>query len=102
MNRASPFNLEVVTRGTFRATLRLRNYQLWQVGLLAVALRDLGEGRVPIGFGKSKGFGRVALSYQSLEVAYPGRFSAQANDHDYSAELLDLAATELGSAGTRR
>jgi len=89
---AGPFNLEVVTRGTFRVTLSLRNFQLWQVGLLTVALRELGQGRVPIGFGKSKGFGRMALTYRELEVAYPGRFSAHFDGHDLNAELLDLFA----------
>jgi len=92
---AGPFNLEVVTQGTFRATLALRNFQLWQVGLLAVALRDLGQGRVLIGFGKSKGFGRVAVTYQKLEIAYPGRFATQWNGHDLSAELLDLVAFDF-------
>ncbi len=92
---AGPFNLEVVTQGTFQVTLALRNFQLWQVGLLAVALRDLSQGRVPIGFGKSKGFGRVTLAHRRLEVAYPGRFSLQANGHDFGAELVDLAAFDF-------
>ena len=92
---AGPFNLEVVTQGTFRATLRLRNFQLWQVGLLAVALREMGQGRVPVGFGKSKGFGRVSVNYQKLEIAYPGRFDLQANGHNFGAELIDLSAFDF-------
>ncbi len=92
---AGPFNLEVVTQGTFRATLRLRNFQLWQVGLLAVALREMGQGRVPIGFGKSKGFGRVSVNYKELEVAYPGRFTLRANGHNFGAELVDLVAFDF-------
>ena len=92
---AGPFNLEVVTRGTFRATLTLRNFQLWQVGLLTVTLRDLGQGRVPIGFGKSKGFGRMTVTYRQLEVAYPGRFAFRSDGHDFSAELVDLVAFDF-------
>jgi CRISPR-associated RAMP protein (TIGR02581 family) len=69
-----PFQLEVVTRGEFAASLMLRNFQLWQVGLLAVALRDLADGRVPLGFAKSRGLGRVSLVYDRLEISYPGRF----------------------------
>ncbi|RQW79963.1 MAG: CRISPR-associated RAMP protein [Methanothrix sp.] len=87
---AGPFNMEVVTKGTFRTKMMLRNFQLWQVGLLAVALRELGNGRVPIGFGKSKGFGRVSLTYQKLEISYPGRFSKQDGIRDFSRELIDL------------
>ncbi len=92
---AGPFNLEVVTQGTFQATLRLRNFQLWQVGLLAVALREMGQGRVPIGFGKSKGFGRVSVNYKELEIAYPGRFALQANGHNFGVELVDLVAFDF-------
>lgn len=89
---AGPFNLEVVARGVFRATLILRNFQLWQVGLLAVALRDLGDGMVPIGFGKSKGFGRVNLAYCEARVSYPGQWEARHAGKDFAHNLYDLAA----------
>ncbi|HOT93413.1 MAG TPA: RAMP superfamily CRISPR-associated protein [Anaerolineae bacterium] len=69
-----PFQLEVVTRGAFETTLTLHNFQLWQVGLLAIALRDLGEQRVPLGFARSRGLGRVSVQYVALEIAYPGQF----------------------------
>lgn len=69
-----PFQLEVVTRGEFATHLTLRNFQLWQVGLLAVALRDLSEQRVPLGFARSRGLGRVSLHYDRLEIDYPGQF----------------------------
>lgn len=92
---AGPFNMEVVTQGTFRAKMMLRNFQLWQVGLLAVALRELGTGKVPIGFGKSKGFGRVSLAYQKLEMSYPGRFSKQEGIRDFSRELIDLESFDF-------
>jgi len=86
-----PFQLEVVTRGVFQARLTVRNFQLWQVGLLAVALRDMSDGRVPIGFAKSRGLGRVALTYQSLQVSYPGQFG-QASDQDFGTNLYGVTA----------
>lgn len=92
---AGPFNLEVVTRGTFRTRLTLRNFQLWQVGLLAIALRDLGEGRLPVGFGKSKGFGRMSLTYGETWVVYPGQLQVRNDGHDFEAHLYDLAAFEF-------
>jgi CRISPR/Cas system CSM-associated protein Csm3 (group 7 of RAMP superfamily) len=82
-----PFNLEVVTQGEFFSELTLKNFQLWQVGLLGIALRDLLRERVPIGFGKSRGLGRVTVTYRSLEIRYPGQFKAQKNGHDLSVEL---------------
>ena len=77
----------MVTRGAFQATLTLENVELWQVGLLAVALRDLGTGLCPIGFGKTRGLGRVVVTYNALEVAYPGRFERQAKGRDYGTTL---------------
>lgn len=77
-----PFNLEVVTRGAFYGGLTLKNFQLWQMGLLAIALRDLAHERVPLGFSKSRGLGRVIVRFRRLEVAYPGRFDRQHNGHD--------------------
>lgn len=73
-----PFQLEVVTRGGFFGQLYLRNFQLWQVGLLAIALRDIDSGLVPIGFAKSRGLGQVRFLYQQMEISYPGQLSAQA------------------------
>lgn len=87
-----PFNLEVVTQGAFQGTLTLVNFQLWQLGLMAIALRDLGQGRVPIGFGKSRGLGRVAVEYARAEIAYPGRFRPQANGYNLEEALLGVTA----------
>lgn len=87
-----PFTLEVVTRGAFRATVSLENFTLWQVGLLAIALRDLGSGLCPIGFGKTRGLGRMTVTLEELEVAYPGRFEAQKNGRDYAHALYPVGA----------
>ncbi|MBL7183264.1 MAG: CRISPR-associated protein [Anaerolineae bacterium] len=87
-----PFSLEVITQGTFEAALAVDNFQLWQVGLLAVALRDLGQGRVPIGFGKSRGLGRVNVTRQELTVSYPGRFALADGDLNFAQRLYGVAA----------
>lgn len=86
-----PFQLEVVTQGTFYTQLFLKNFQLWQVGLLAVALRDIAQGRVPLGFAKSRGLGRVALEYNRLEISYPGQFG-QDKSHDFGRRLYGVTA----------
>lgn len=66
-----PFNLEVVTQGEFEARLLVRNFTLAQLGLLALALRDLKMGRVGVGFGKSRGLGRVKAHFTEFGVRYP-------------------------------
>jgi len=73
-----PFQLEVVTRGGFFGQLYLRNFQIWQIGLLAIALRDIDNGMVPIGFAKSRGLGQVRVVYQRMEISYPGQMGAAA------------------------
>jgi len=86
-----PFQLEVVTRGVFETRLTVRNYQLWQVGLLAVALRDMADGRVPLGFAKSRGLGQVELTHHKLQISYPGQFG-QASGLAFGANLYSVTA----------
>jgi CRISPR-associated protein Csm3 len=83
-----PFEIEVATTGKFQLRLMLTNFELWQVGLLALALRDLGEGRLLIGFGKSRGLGKVKLRLTHLEIGYPGRFG----DFDAATRLHGMGA----------
>lgn len=86
-----PFTLEVVTQGAFYASLTLHNFQLWQLGLLGIVLRDMGNGRVPMGFAKSRGLGRMSISYVRAEIAYPGRFEPVENGFDFAANVYDVA-----------
>jgi CRISPR-associated RAMP protein (TIGR02581 family) len=65
------FNYEVATAGSFHTTIYLRNFTLSQLALIGLALRDLGEGRVGLGFGKSRGMGRVKINWGKLELRYP-------------------------------
>ncbi len=87
-----PFSLEVVTGGAFYGDLTLRNFQLWQVGLLAIALRDLARERVPLGFSKSRGLGRVTVRLRRLEVGYPGRFRVEENGRRLDQTLYGVTA----------
>ncbi len=69
-----PFDLEVALEGRFETRLTLVNFERWQLGLLALALRDMAEGRLLLGYAKSRGLGRVKAHFGRLEIAYPGRF----------------------------
>ncbi len=66
-----PFNYEVVVGGSFTTQIDFKNLTLSQLALLGLALRDLAEGRIAIGFGKSRGLGRVQVTFDTLEVLYP-------------------------------
>lgn len=60
------FDLEVVVNGEFHAEIHLRNFQLWQLGLVAAVLREMDEGHVAVGFGKSRGLGQVSVRHDYL------------------------------------
>jgi CRISPR-associated protein Csm3 len=90
-----PFDMEVALEGRFITTLTLFNFELWQVGLLALTLRDLSEGRVRLGFAKSRGLGEVRLYLAELEVAYPGRFDNQGQGYKQYLFGVGVLAPDL-------
>ena len=55
----------------FATTITVLNFELWQLGLMAYVFRDFEQGLVPIGFGKSKGFGRIKGTVQEIILTYP-------------------------------
>lgn len=65
------FEMEVMHDAIFHGRLVIRNFTIGQLGLVGGSLLDVSDGLVPIGFGKSKGFGRVSLSFKTLHARYP-------------------------------
>jgi hypothetical protein len=53
-------------------------------------LRDLSQQQLPIGFGKSRGLGRVTARYHRLTLAYPGRFGD--NGYDFANHWYGVGA----------
>lgn len=72
-----PFDMEVLSAGTFRGEVFLKNFQWWQVALLGLTFRDIDLGYVQMGFSKSRGLGRVNIVPQKMEVMY---FTSLANE----------------------
>lgn len=64
------FDLEVVASGAFETRIHIRNFELWQLGLLAFVLEDLKDGLIRIGAGKSRGMGEVIGTVTDVEVGY--------------------------------
>jgi len=90
-----PFQMEVVTAGEFETRIAIRNFTIAQLGLLALALRDLKLGRVGVGFGKSRGLGHVTLEWGTLTVRYM-RPPEDRRRLDGVARLLGNEAKEYG------
>jgi CRISPR-associated RAMP protein (TIGR02581 family) len=54
------FDLETVTAGTtFTTNLHLRNFEIWQLGMLFVILQDMEDQLLHLGSGRSRGLGKV-------------------------------------------
>lgn len=96
-----PFDFEALMHGDFATQIRLRNFELWQIGLLGLAIRDLCLGRVRIGYGKSRGFGSIAAKLDSLEIRSIAREGLVKNDGQLSVKgigalLNESEATQYG------
>jgi CRISPR-associated protein Csm3 len=61
-----PFDMEIVVAGNFKGVLLLENFEVWQLGLLALAIQAINEGWVRIGFGKNRGFGQVEFKIREV------------------------------------
>lgn len=66
------FTFEVEERAAFDLFLHLENFELWQLALVAFVLRDVADSLVPIGFGKSRGLGRVTAEATEATITYFG------------------------------
>lgn len=62
--------LHVLENTSFTTTVTVINFELWQLGLLAYVFRDFEMGLVPIGFGKTKGFGQVRGKVSEIVLTY--------------------------------
>jgi len=55
-------------KGDMHFYICLEDFERWHFGLVALLLKDLMNGRISIGYGKNKGFGRVRLLPESLRI----------------------------------
>jgi hypothetical protein len=54
--------------GDLTLQVELSDFEDWHLGLIALLFKDLHLGKVLLGYGKTKGFGRVLLLPGSLEI----------------------------------
>ncbi len=91
------FQFEVATQGTFKTEIYIKNFTTSQLGLLALALRDLQMQRISIGFAKSRGLGRVKADVDSVLVRYPsGTFWSIENGIVYGVGALPCETNGYG------
>ncbi len=95
----SRYEIEAVTDVSFRFDLRLTNFELWQLGLVGLAVQDLLNGRLPLGTGKSRGLGQVTGALDGVEVAYLR--GSQAGQPDGALAGVGTLAEDGGRYGYR-
>ncbi len=64
------FELEVVSNATFETTVHIRNFEVWQFGLIAIILQDFKDELIQIGSSKSRGLGRVLGTVSKFKIAF--------------------------------
>lgn len=68
-SHGAKFELEVVSTGVvFETDIHLRNFEIWQLGMLFVVLQDMQDELIRIGSGRSRGLGKV-----KAEISDQGR-----------------------------
>ena len=93
-SHGAKFELEVVSTGiTFETDILLRNFEIWQLGMVFVVLQDLEDELIRIGSGRSRGLGKVTarISEQDHD-GRPGGFviSGLRGNEEPSNELWGL------------
>jgi CRISPR-associated RAMP protein (TIGR02581 family) len=62
-SHSAKFELEVVSSGvSFQTRVHLRNFEIWQLGMLFAVLQDMEDGLIRLGSGRSRGLGSVEAS----------------------------------------
>jgi len=69
-----PFKYVLVQGAKFKAKIIIRNFEMWQLGLLGYAFKDLEAGNLQIGMGRNLNRGRVECKPEdvSIRVTYYG------------------------------
>lgn len=62
------FDALALWKPRFAARIHLADPEPWELGWLALVLRDLAEGQLTLGMGRSKGFGRVVVPQLEVRV----------------------------------
>ena len=62
-SHGAKFELEVVSTGVvFETDIHLRNFEIWQLGMLFVVLQDMEDELIRIGSGRSRGLGKITAT----------------------------------------
>ena len=68
------------------------NVALWQIGLLALVMREMSEGTVRLGKGTRQGLGHIRIAISSLSIRYPALSSESATFAEIKEAVAHIPA----------
>lgn len=71
-SHGAKFKYQYLIGNTFKANIQIRNFELWQLGILGYIFKDFKEELVPIGFGKTRGLGKVKGTLGEADLNFYG------------------------------
>lgn len=106
-SNGAKFQLEVVSSEVvFETEIHLRNFEIWQLGMLFIVLQDMQDGLIRIGSGRSRGLGNVTAQIREEgQNGRPGGFvvSSMRGGQEPQGQLWGLGRwLNDNSYGTRR
>jgi CRISPR-associated RAMP protein (TIGR02581 family) len=104
-SHGAKFELEVVSTGVvFETDIHLRNFEVWQLGMIFVVLQDMEDELIRVGSGRSRGLGKVTATISDRGTGgRPGGFvtSTIRNSQEVADQLWGLGRwLNDGSYGT--
>lgn len=86
------FRYQYLTGKIFKTEVYIRNFELWQLGLLGYLFRDFEEELVPIGFGKTRGLGKIKGTVEGTNIAFYGLNQPNINEKNKKAQILGIGS----------
>lgn len=104
-SHGAKFELEVVSTGVvFEANIHLRNFEIWQLGMLFAVVQDMEDELIHLGSGRSRGLGKVTATISDQATDHhPGGFviSSMRDSEEPSDQVWGLGRwLNDGSYGT--
>jgi CRISPR-associated RAMP protein (TIGR02581 family) len=90
--RGAKYDFEVITDGEFSTSLFLRNFELWQLDLIVMAINDLINGEIRIGMGTARGLGHIKADVKSVRYTLFGKQTSAMEI--YGIEMLDASEAD--------
>ncbi len=94
---SAKFDAVVLWKPKFSVRLFLENPKPWELGWLALVLRDLNDGLITVGFGAAKGFGQCKIEEGTLMLGFlhADDFPLPQNDQEPAVQLAIAAGQRL-------